>query len=78
MSDGIIPTEVNLEESEFELVEARASALGISVDEFIRRAVREMLPAREEGLWIQHSGFAESGNPHASQTVDDFVYGSAD
>lgn len=73
MSDGIISTEVSLEEAEYELVEAQAAALGISVAEFIRRAIREMLPAREKEPWMRVCG---SGNPRSSQDIDDLAHGT--
>jgi hypothetical protein len=66
VSHDDIRTAVSLEEAEYEVVKARASALGISVAEFIRRAIREMLPAREEEPWMRYAGSASSDRPHRS------------
>jgi hypothetical protein len=46
--------------------------------EFIRRAIRETLPTRGEGAWMQFAGLVESGNPSSSQSIDEIVYGAKD
>ena len=56
----------------------QALALGISIAEFIRRAVREQLPVRGEGAWMKYAGFVESGDPNSSRTIDEIVYGTKD
>jgi hypothetical protein len=58
--------------------DAQAAALGISVAELIRRAVREQLPALGEGAWMKYAGFVETGDPHSSQSIDELVYGAKD
>jgi hypothetical protein len=55
----------------------QAAALGISIAEFIRRAVREQLPVRGGGAWMKYAGFVETGNSHSSQTIDDLIYWAA-
>ena len=55
-----------------------AKALGISIAEFVRRAIRQGLPPRGQAPWMRYAGFVESGNPRSSQTVDEVVYGSKD
>jgi hypothetical protein len=52
--------------------------LGISVAEFVRRAVREALPPRGEGPWMKFAGFVETGDPRSSQSIDEIVYGQKD
>ena len=45
----MIRTQVSLDEHEYALTKTEAQSLGISVAEFVRRAVREALPPRGEG-----------------------------
>ena len=61
-----------------EIFKEQAAALGISMAEFIRRAIRETLPTRGEGAWMQFAGLVESGNPSSSQSIDEIVYGAKD
>ena len=74
----MIRTQISLEKTEYDLARAQAAALGISVAEFIRRAVREMLPVNGEGPWMKYAGFVESGDSHSSQSIDELVYGTKD
>jgi hypothetical protein len=71
-------TQVSLDRQEYELVKGEAKASGISVAEFVRRAIRHALPPRGRAPWMRYAGFVESGNPRSSQTVDEIVYGSKD
>lgn len=44
----MIRTQISLDENEYEIAKSQAKSLGISVAEFVRRAVREaLLPPRE-------------------------------
>jgi hypothetical protein len=74
----MIRTQITLDATEYELVKAEAKALGISVAEFVRRAIRHGLPARGQAPWMKYAGLVESGNPRSSQSVDEVVYGSKD
>ena len=74
----MIRTQVSLDPQEYDLAKAEAKALGISVAAFVRRAVREALPATGTAPWMQYAGFVETGNPTSSQTVDELVYGQKD
>jgi hypothetical protein len=74
----MIRTQISLDKDEYDLAKRQAAALGISIAEFIRRAVRERLPVRGEGAWMKYAGFVESGDRHSSQTIDDLVYGTKD
>ena len=74
----MIRTQVSLDEQEYMLAKKEARALGISVAEFVRRAVRQTLPPREGAPWMRYAGFVESGDPRSSQSIDDIVYGSKD
>ena len=76
--DNMIRTQVSLDKQEYALAKKEAEALGISVAEFVRRAVRQMLPPRGDAPWMRYAGFVESGNARSSQSVDEVVYGSKD
>jgi hypothetical protein len=74
----MIRTQVSFDASEYELVKRQSRALGISIAEVIRRAVRDALPYDDRGAWMRFAGLVESGNPEASQSVDEVVYGAKD
>jgi hypothetical protein len=74
----MIRTQVSLQEREYELAKKEAKALGISVAEFVRRAVRERLPISEGPSWMRYAGMVASGDPNASLSIDEIVYGSKD
>ena len=76
--DNMIRTQVTLDEREYTLAKKEARALGISVAEFVRRAVREMLPPTGDGPWMRYAGFVESGDRRSSQSIDAVVYGTKD
>ena len=71
-----IRTQIRLDKKEYDLAKRQAAELGISLAEFIRRAVRERLTVSEEKPWMKYIGFVESGDPHSSQSIDEIVYGS--
>lgn len=71
----MIRTQVSLDENEYKLAKKQAAELGISVAEFVRRAVREALPSADGGPWMRFAGFVETGNPRSSSSVDEIVYG---
>ncbi len=74
----MIRTQVSLDKQEYALARKEARSLGISIAEFVRRAIRERLPAAEAAPWMRYAGMVESGDPHSSQSVDEIVYGSKD
>jgi hypothetical protein len=74
----MIRTQISLDQHEYDLVKQEAESLGISIAEFVRRAVRESLPAKGEGAWMKYAGFVESGDPQSSQSIDELVYGTKD
>jgi hypothetical protein len=76
--DNMIRTQVSLNENEYHEAKAEAAALGISVAEFVRRAVRGALPSNEDGKWMRFAGMVESGDPQSSASVDELVYGQKD
>lgn len=77
--DNMIRTQISLDKREYDLAKAHAAALGISVAELIRRAVRETLPLPDgDAPWMKYAGFVTTGDRHSSQSVDELVYGSKD
>ncbi|MSV34171.1 MAG: CopG family transcriptional regulator [Bryobacterales bacterium] len=74
----MIRTQVSLDEKEYAQAKKEARVLGISVAEYVRRALREMLPPRGDGAWMRYAGFVESGDSRSSQSIDDIVYGAKD
>lgn len=74
----MIRTQISLDRKEYDLARAQAAALGISVAEFVRRAVREQLPVSGEGAWMKYAGFVATGDPNSSQSVDEIIYGAKD
>jgi hypothetical protein len=67
--------QVSLDEEDYVLAKKEAEALGISVAEFVRRAIREVLPASGKAPWMRYAGMVESGDPHSSLKIDEIVYG---
>jgi hypothetical protein len=78
MGDNMIRTQVSLDKDEYDLARKQAAAIGISVAELIRRAIRQILPVPGEGPWMKYAGFVESGDSNSSRSIDDVVYGSKD
>lgn len=74
----MIRTQVTLDEEEYRLAKLEARQLGISVAEFVRRALREALPVSKEAPWMKYAGFVETGDPQSSQSIDEIVYGRKD
>jgi len=74
----MIRTQVSLDEGEYRLAKQRARELGVSVAEFVRRAIREALPAHGEAPWMKYAGMVESGDRRSSQRLDELVYGEKD
>jgi len=74
----MIRTQVSLERDEYRLAKKEAKSLGISIAEFVRRAVRDKLPVDQKRPWMRYIGMVESGDPSSSQSIDDIVYGTKD
>jgi len=60
------------------IVKRDVKAAGISIAEYVRRAIRQALPARTDAPWMRYAGFVESGNSLSSRSIDEIVYGSKD
>ena len=74
----MIRTQVSLDKREYALAKKQAKALGISVAELVRRAIRETLPPTGSGAWMRYAGLVESGDSRSSQSIDEIVYGAKD
>ena len=75
----MIRTQVTLDAKEYALARKEARAMGVSVAEFVRRAIRNSLPpATKAARWMRYAGFVETGDPDSSQNIDEIVYGSKD
>ncbi len=73
--DKMVRTQINLDESEYTAAKKEARSLGISVAEFVRRAVREALSPKAGGRWMNFAGFVGTGNSRSSESIDEIVYG---
>ena len=73
----MIRTQISLDEQAYRDAKAEAKRQGISLAEFLRRAVRLALPSKRSGdrPWMKHAGALASGDPEASSSVDRVVYG---
>lgn len=76
LSDNMIRTQISLDKHEYALARGQAKALGISIAEFVRRAVREQLPLPGDAPWMRYAGMVESGDSQSSLSIDEIVYGS--
>ena len=74
----MIRTQISLDDREYALTKKEAKSIGVSLAEFVRRAVRDKLPASGEPPWMRYAGMVESGDPESSQSIDDVIYGSKD
>jgi len=74
----MIRAQVSLDDQDYALARKEAKGLGISVAEFVRRAIRRTLPPSGQAPWMRYAGLVESGNHRSSQSVDDIVHGSKD
>ena len=72
----MIRTQISLESYEYELARREAQALGISVADFVRRAIREKLPPVGQSPWMRFAGLVESGDVDSSGSIDEIVYGT--
>ena len=73
----MIRTQISLDERAYREAKAEAGREGISLAEFLRRAVAAMLTRRgsAERPWMRHAGTLSSGDADASVSVNEVVYG---
>jgi hypothetical protein len=73
----MIRTQISLDERAYREAKAEAKRERISLAEFLRRAVAAALTHRQSAgqPWMRHAGALSSGDPEASMSVDEVVYG---
>jgi hypothetical protein len=73
----MIRTQISLDEDAYRDAKAEARRQGVSLAEYLRRAVAAALASRRTAArpWMRHAGTVSSGDPGASRSVDDVVYG---
>ena len=74
----MIRTQISLSEQEYRAAKREAKRLGVSLAELLRRSIRTLLPADEARPWMRYAGMIETGDPRASQRIDEVVYGQKD
>ena len=72
----MIRLQVRFLKRDYVLAKKEAKALGISVAEFVHRAVRDKWLVCAESPWMRYAGMVESGDPRSSASIDELVYGS--
>jgi hypothetical protein len=70
----MIRTQISFDKREYDLANAHAATLGISLAELIRRTIREILPLLPNAPWMKYAGFVASGDRRACQSIDELVY----
>lgn len=72
----MVRTQVSFGESEYRRAQREARRRGISFAELCRIAIeREIGAVPRKKRWMRHAGAIASGDPDASRSVDDVVYG---
>jgi hypothetical protein len=74
----MIRTQISLSQEDYAAAKVEAARLGISLAEFMRRALRSVLPADASQPWMHYAGMVDTGDPASSLSVDDVVYGHKD
>ena len=74
----MIRTQISLSHREYHSAKREAARLGISLAELLRRSLRSILPSDDAKPWMRYAGMIETGDPKASQKIDDVVYGQKD
>ena len=74
----MIRTQISLSEAEYESAKSEAERLGISLAELLRRSLRGLVPVDPSRPWMRFAGMIESGDPDATETIDEIVYAGKD
>jgi hypothetical protein len=74
----MIRTQISLDNEVYEDARREARREGVSLAEFFRRALDRALDPRRKSdgrPWMRHAGSLTSGDPDASRSVNQVVYG---
>lgn len=74
----MIRTQVSFDAELYREARREARRLGISFAEFCRRAIVAAMgrvPRKGKRPWMRYSGAIASGDPNASRSIDEVVYG---
>lgn len=73
----MIRTQVSLEPEDYRAAKEESRRMGVSIAEFVRRAVARSLGERRRNQrpWMRHAGIVSSGDPNSSSRVNEIVYG---
>ncbi|MDZ4168618.1 MAG: CopG family transcriptional regulator [Coriobacteriia bacterium] len=74
----MIRTQISLSREDYDAAKREAARLGISLAEYFRRALKAVLPVSDLQPWMAFAGMVDSGDPAASDSVDDVVYAHED
>ncbi len=69
---------IRLHAEEHALVKKEAKALGISLAEFVRRAVLDKIRFSNQAPWMRYAGMVASGDSKSTLSIDAIVYSSKD
>jgi hypothetical protein len=67
---------IRLDAEEYVLVKKEAKALGISLAEFVRRAVLDKLRFSNQAPWMRYAGMVATGDSKSTLSIDAIVYSS--
>ncbi|MGH7899535.1 MAG: CopG family transcriptional regulator [Candidatus Binatia bacterium] len=72
----MIRTQISLDPDEYRAAKDESRRQGVSIAEFVRRAVARSLGRRRRSgrPWMRHAGAVSSGDPEASARVNEVVY----
>ena len=69
----MVRIQIRLPQDERDVAKRESARLGISLAEFVRRALRSSLPAEPSQPWMRYAGMVESGDPASSRHIDDVL-----
>ena len=76
MGDNMLRTQITLSEALYARARAEAERQGVSIAEFVRRALAAQLHGADDRQpWMRHAGAQASGDAAASRSIDAIVYG---
>ena len=67
---------IRLHAEEYVLVKKEAKTLGISLAEFVRRAVLDKLRFSNQAPWMRYAGMVATGESKSTLSIDAIVYSS--